>query len=102
MASTRVRTLPSGEKRYDVIWRCGGCEKPATGKQHVKTFVRKKDADVFELDRTREEIAGEPIKPTAERTTFGEFAGLYLDGERVRVREDQGWFARYRPTVRQS
>jgi integrase len=100
MASTRSRTLPGGEKRYDVVWRCSGCEKhPALGKQHVKTFVRKKDADVFELEKTREEIAGEPIVPTQESVTFGAFAGLSLTDGKVIV-GDEGWFGRYRTTVR--
>src|SRR5262245_60927345 len=35
-----TRTLPSGDKRYNVVWR-------ANGKQKWKTFTKRKDADRF-------------------------------------------------------
>jgi integrase len=94
MASTRTRTLPNGGRRYDVVWR-----DKTLGKQKVKTFVRKKDADIFELEKTREEISGELVVPTQASVTFGAFAGLTVIDGKVVVGDD-GWFGRYRTQVR--
>lgn len=110
MASMEPRDIRTGKKpegkipqehlRYDVRWRCNeGCPRhPRGGKNHKKTFLRSKEAQVFELERTREELSGETVeqKATTPMQTFGEFAGLYIEGGRVKVREDEGWFFRYR------
>lgn len=82
--------------RYRVRWREGG-------RQQTKTFNRMKDAERFAHEKESALRLG-PVYSgplTGEVPTFGEFAGLRIEGDRVVLTGD-GWFARYRLTVEQS
>lgn len=85
----------TGEKRYKIVTK-----DPRTGKKTSKSFVRSKDADAYMLELTRQEQLGHLW--TDKPTTFGEFAGLELNDKGRVVLTGDGWFSRYKSTVRLS
>lgn len=93
MAWKSVYLTARKEKRYRVN------ERDANGKQVSKSFVRSKDADAYMLELTRRNQLGHLWEDKPQ--TFGEFAGLRRENERVVVTGD-GWFERYKTTVRDS
>lgn len=79
---------------YRVCWR------DPSGKKLTKGgFQRAKDADAFKLEVERRELLGGLYEEKA--MTFGEFAGLTVDGEKVRINADgpDTWFGRYKREV---
>jgi hypothetical protein len=86
----------SGNRKYRVVW-CLDPSRPQ--KKKSNSFDRSKDADVFLVETKRRAQLGALYQEAPE--TFGDFAGLALNGKRVKVTGD-GWFGRYRQTVRAS
>lgn len=82
--------------RYRVGWR----PDPNNPKKvKSKTFIRSRDADAFKMEVERREQLGSLFEE--EPQTFGEFAGLAIEGNRV-VLTGSGWFERYRDSVKPS
>lgn len=79
---------------YRVCWRGPDGKKKTKG-----GFSRAKDADAFKLEVERRELLGGLYEEKAQ--TFGEFAGLYIEGEKVKIRGDgpETWFGRYKKEV---
>lgn len=63
--SIRTRELQDGSKRYDCIWRAGG-------KQHWKTFQKKKDAETFLAETVVDVHSGAfvPVQPKTMADVF--------------------------------
>lgn len=94
MAWKQKYTVKDGTSRYRVGYR------DDAGRKHFKSFLRSKDADAYMLEVTRRAQLGHLWQDTP--ITFGEFAGVEVnEKDYVRLTGD-GWFERYRPTVRQS
>jgi integrase len=93
MAWKQEYKTKDGQKRYQIVWR------DESGKKHSRSFVRSKDADSFRLDVIRRDQLGELYEEAP--LTFGEFAGLKLEGGRVEL-TGAGWFRRYQASVRPS
>lgn len=85
-----MASIESHYGSYRVVWRENGKKKSKSG------FARKRDAELFAHDIERKFLLGELYRETP--VTFGEFAGLSLDGTRVLVddTEPTTWFGRYR------
>lgn len=93
MAWKETYKTSSGTKRYRVVSR------DDKGKKHSKSFSLSKDADAYMLDAQRKEQLGHLWED--DPVTFGEFAGIEVREGKVTLTGD-GWFERYRPTVRPS
>lgn len=84
----------TGAKKYRVVYRDGA------GKKHSKSFDRSKDADAYMLDCNRREQLGHLYEDAPQ--AFGEFAGLTINDKGRVVLTGDGWFERYKTSVRTS
>lgn len=89
--SYKTRT---GQKRYKIV------TQDAAGKKASKSFDRSKDADAYLLELKRKEQLGHLWQDDPE--TFGAFAGITVNDKGRVVLSGDGWFERYRTSVRQS
>jgi integrase len=76
----RPRTLPSGQRRYDVRLRL------PDGSVHNKTFRTRRDAEAYERSQLVARDRGTWTNPRAGKVTVGAFADRWLDGRTVRGR----------------